>query len=159
MRRECRERFSRHRLRRKPLVSDPGMHRGTCVTNVPWCMSGSQTRGGGENVPGIPGACATLILRIWQKAHWTFFRILDWTCYHWTQLCSAFILKQDILRGVPCLLIDCPCGVCCLGLTNCVLHVTPCFGYLVLNKSWFVSCIFSSLLCICLRLYIYIHIS
>ena len=33
MRRECRERF-------------------------PWCMSGSITRGGGENVPGIPGACA-----------------------------------------------------------------------------------------------------
>ena len=29
------------------------------VTHVPWCMSGSLTRGGGENVPGIPGACAT----------------------------------------------------------------------------------------------------
>ena len=49
--------FSRHRLQRKPLVSDPGMHHGTCVTHVPWCMSGSLTRGGGENVPG---ACATL---------------------------------------------------------------------------------------------------
>ena len=58
MRRECRERFPRHRLRRKPLVSDPGMHHVTCVTHVPWCMSGSLTRGGGENVPGIPGACA-----------------------------------------------------------------------------------------------------
>ena len=41
------------------LVSDPGMHHGTCVTHVPWCMSGSLTCGGGENVPGIPGACAT----------------------------------------------------------------------------------------------------
>ena len=51
--------FPRHRLQRKPLVSDPGMHHGTCVTHVPWCMSGSLTRGGGENVPGIPGACAT----------------------------------------------------------------------------------------------------
>ena len=30
-----------------------------CVTHVPWCMSGSLTRGGGENVPSIPGACAT----------------------------------------------------------------------------------------------------
>ena len=40
-------------------VSDPGMQHGTCVTHVPWCMSGSLTRGGGENVPGIPGACAT----------------------------------------------------------------------------------------------------
>ena len=58
MRRECRERFPSHRLQRKPLVSDPGMHHGTCVTHVPWCMSGSLVRGGGENVPGIPGACA-----------------------------------------------------------------------------------------------------
>ena len=59
MRREYRERFPRHRLQRKPLVSNPGTHHGTCVMHVPWCMSGSLTRGGGENVPGIPGACAT----------------------------------------------------------------------------------------------------
>ena len=59
----------RHRLQRKPLVSDPGMHHGACVAHVPWCMSGSRTRGGGENVPGIPGACAPAILRIWQEAH------------------------------------------------------------------------------------------
>ena len=51
--------FSRHRLQRKPLVSDPGMHHGACATHVPWCMSGSLTRGGGESVPSIPGACAT----------------------------------------------------------------------------------------------------
>ena len=57
------------RLQRKPLVSDPGMHHGTCVTHVPWCMSGSLTRGGGENVPGIPGAWAPAILRILQEAH------------------------------------------------------------------------------------------
>ena len=55
MRRECRERFSRHRPQRKPLLSDPGMHH---VTRVPWCMPGSLTGGGGENVSGIPGACA-----------------------------------------------------------------------------------------------------
>ena len=59
MHRGCRERFPRHRLKSKPLVSDPGMHHGTCVTHVPWCISGSLTRGGGENVPDIPGACAT----------------------------------------------------------------------------------------------------
>ena len=46
--------FPRHRLQRKPLVSDPGMHNGTCVTHAPWCMSGSLTRGGGENVPAFP---------------------------------------------------------------------------------------------------------
>ena len=27
-----------------PRVSDPDMHHGTCVTHVPWCMSGSLTR-------------------------------------------------------------------------------------------------------------------
>ena len=58
MHHECRERFPRHRLKRKPLVSDPGMHHDTCVMNVPWCMSESLTSGGGENFPGIPGACA-----------------------------------------------------------------------------------------------------
>ena len=63
--------FPRRRFQRKPLVSDPGMHHGTCVTHVPWCMSGSRTRGGGENVPGIPGACAPAISRIWQEAHGT----------------------------------------------------------------------------------------
>ena len=69
MRRECRERLPHHRFQRKPLVSDPVMHHGTCVTHVPWCMSGSLTRGDGENVSGIPGACAPAILRIWQEAH------------------------------------------------------------------------------------------
>ena len=59
MRLECRERFPRHRHQRKPLVIDPGMHHGTCVKHVPWCMSGMITRRGGEHVPGIPGACAT----------------------------------------------------------------------------------------------------
>ena len=58
MHRECWKRFPRHRLQIKPLVSDPGMHHGPCMTHVPWCMSGSLNRGGGGNVPGIPGACA-----------------------------------------------------------------------------------------------------
>ena len=56
---ECLERFLGHRLQRKLFVSGPGMHRGTNVTHVPWCLSGSLTRVGGENVPGIRGACAT----------------------------------------------------------------------------------------------------
>ena len=63
--------FPRRRLQRKPLVSDPGMHHGTCVTHVPRCMSGSLTRACGENVPDIPGACAPTVLRIWQEAHET----------------------------------------------------------------------------------------
>ena len=59
MRRECRERFPRHRLQKKPLGSDPGMHTGTCLRHVPWCMPGLLPSRGGKNIPGIPGACAT----------------------------------------------------------------------------------------------------
>ena len=38
LRRECRERFPRHRV-----SSDPAIHHGTRVTNTPWCMPGSLT--------------------------------------------------------------------------------------------------------------------
>ena len=62
--------FSLTRLQRKPLVSDPGMHHGTCVTHVPWCMSGSLTRGGGENVPSIPGAWASRNLAYLVRGPW-----------------------------------------------------------------------------------------
>ena len=44
----------RRRIQRKPRVSDPGMNRGTCVTHVPWCMSGLLTRGGGKKFPAFP---------------------------------------------------------------------------------------------------------
>ena len=67
MRRECWERFTRPRLQRKPLISDPGMHRSTCVTHVPWCMSVSLTHGGGE---GIPGACATRNFMYLARGPW-----------------------------------------------------------------------------------------
>ena len=42
--RECQECFLCHRLQRKPLLSGPGMHHGTCVTHVPWCLSEPLTR-------------------------------------------------------------------------------------------------------------------
>ena len=58
------ERFARHLLHRKPLVSDPGMHHGT------WGMSGSLTRSGGRNVLGIPGACATRNFTYLVKGPW-----------------------------------------------------------------------------------------
>ena len=69
MRREYRGRFPRHGLQRKPLVSDPGMHHGTCVAHVPCCMSISLTRGGGKTFPTIPAHAQPAILRIWQEAH------------------------------------------------------------------------------------------
>ena len=45
-------------------VGDTDMHHGTCVTHVLWCSQDRQPAvslevGGGENVPGIPGAYAT----------------------------------------------------------------------------------------------------
>ena len=52
-------------------------------------MSGSLTRGGGKNVPGIPGACVPTILRIWQEAHWD--------CHRF----SANDLAQKVTHKVP----------------------------------------------------------
>ena len=75
---ECQERFTRHRFQWKPVVSDPGMHHGACVTHVPWCMSGSLAGGAGENVHGILGACATrnftyLARDPWKHSLWWYF--------------------------------------------------------------------------------------
>ena len=70
MRRECRERFPRHRLQRKPLISDPGMHHGTCVPHMPCCMSWSLTPSGRENAPGIPGACTTRNFTYLTRGPW-----------------------------------------------------------------------------------------
>ena len=58
--RECLERIPSHRFQRKPIISNPGMHHGTCVAHVPWCMSGSLIRGSGEHVSDIPGATRDL---------------------------------------------------------------------------------------------------
>ena len=58
-----------------PRVNDPGMHHGTCVTHVPWCMPGSLTndflwsRRRGKTFPAFPAHAQTAILRIWQEAH------------------------------------------------------------------------------------------
>ena len=74
MHRECRERFPRHRLQRKPLVSDPVMHHGTCVTHVSCLKSGSLTHSGGENAtPAFPAHVQPTILRICQEAHGMFY--------------------------------------------------------------------------------------
>ena len=56
MRRECRERFSRHWLQRKPLVIDPG-------------MPGSLTAVAGKTFTSFPVHARPAILRMWQEAH------------------------------------------------------------------------------------------
>ena len=100
MRRECGERFPRHRLQRKPLVSDPGIHRGTCVTHVPWCMSRSVTRGGGENVPGIPGTCATRIFTYLARGSWDLISVTTFAMlsYLWAVVCCG----HSCLAGSTC---------------------------------------------------------
>ena len=59
------ERFLRYRLERKLRASDPGTHHGTCVTQVPRCMSGSPTGGAGKTFPAYPAHAQPAILRIW----------------------------------------------------------------------------------------------
>ena len=46
------------------------MHHGTGATHVPWCMSGSLTRCGGKNIPGITGACATYNVTYLVRGKW-----------------------------------------------------------------------------------------
>ena len=70
MRRGSRERFPRHRLQRKPLVRETGIHIGTCVTHVPWCISESLTAVAGKIFPAFPAHVQPAILRIWQEAHY-----------------------------------------------------------------------------------------
>ena len=42
------------RLQRKLLVSDPGMHHGTCITHVPWCMWDRLPAVAGKTFPAFP---------------------------------------------------------------------------------------------------------
>ena len=65
MRRECREPFPRRRLLRKPLVSDPGMHHGTCRD----ACQGRLPAVVGKTIPAFPANAQPAIWRIWQEAH------------------------------------------------------------------------------------------
>ena len=66
-----------------------------CITarawpHVPWCMPGSLTCGGGKNVPGIPGACATR----------NFTYLVRGPCYHYftdtsVTVCLIFFLPKQ----------------------------------------------------------------
>ena len=73
-----RERFHHHRLQRKPLISDPGMHHGTCVTHVPWCMPGPLLAVAGKTFPAFPAHAQPVNLRIWQEDHWTLWNTRQW---------------------------------------------------------------------------------
>ena len=56
-------------------VRDPDMHRGTCMTHVPWCLPGSLTSGflwsrWRGKVPGIPGAFVTRNFTYMLRGPW-----------------------------------------------------------------------------------------
>ena len=97
--------FPRRRFQSKSLVNDSDMHHGTCVTHVPWCMSGSLTRSDGENVPGIPSACAPAILRIWQEAHGEMNAVFSYA-YYIPRLGSEVVYKFYLVRLSVCPSVD-----------------------------------------------------
>ena len=91
---ECLERFPRHSLQRKTLVSDPGMHYDTCVTHVPWCMSGSLTYSRSEDAHCIPSAYTTHNFTYLARGPWSLpmYENSDMT------LTSSFLLYPGKLR-------------------------------------------------------------
>ena len=93
---ECRERFLRHRLQSKPLVSQPGMHHDTHVTDVPWCMPGSLAHCGGKTFPTFPahaqptnvtclakGPCSSLPVESHHLFCYQLPRFKRWTFRQW----------------------------------------------------------------------------
>ena len=84
-----------------PRVSDPDMNHGTWVTHAPWCMprlltSGIFEVGGGENVPGVPGACKTqncTYLVRGQTKHSSY--AIRWI--GWSGVCRPYRLVWDII--------------------------------------------------------------
>ena len=67
------------------------MHHGTCVTHVPWCMSGSLTRGGGETFPAFTVHAQPAILQIWQEARGQCLGLCHLTptrCHPWSTIRS-----------------------------------------------------------------------
>ena len=90
--------FPRRRFQRKLLVSDHGMHHGTCVKHVPWCMSGSLTCGDEGNVPG---ACAPAILLIWQEVDYTIWVSMyvqsdEALCFRYYMLVTRYEFQHNI---------------------------------------------------------------
>ena len=69
----------RGRCHRKPLVKDSDMHHGTCVTHVPWCMSGSLTCGGGKTFPAFSAHAHPQFYASgpWQNTIYPVLRLVD----------------------------------------------------------------------------------
>ena len=141
MGRECWDQFSP-----PPLISDPNMHHGTCVTHVPGCMPGSliscflwsQWRGKrsrhsrcmrnpqfyvSSKRPIQSQAVTTLPTAGSLSIGIVGIHLMK----SWSYFKSVSIIKV-ISRGVSGLATDSPCSVWGRGLTTCLLHDNPLFG-------------------------------
>ena len=79
--RECRDRFPRHRFQRKPLVSDRGMHHGTCDACFPFQWTPSLAfliiilfSGAAFGLPGrlVILRCADSIMNVREELEWRY---------------------------------------------------------------------------------------
>ena len=113
MHRECRERFPRHWLQRKLLVSDPGMHHDTCVTHVPWCKSGSLTRGRGKTFPAFPAHAQPAIFTYLARVPWIY------TTWHGCRTCICNRTNLLIAK--------------CINSTSCLFYLKM-YRYIILHK-------------------------
>ena len=84
-----------------PRASDLDMHQGTCVTHVPWCMSGSLTSGfllnrWRGNVPNIPSTCANRNFTYLVRDPWPKTRHLPRVCLIFisTRSCEFYIFTK-----------------------------------------------------------------
>ena len=120
MRRECREGFPPPPTSKEPVISDHNMHHGTCVTHVPWCMSGSLTRGGGKTFPTFLPHAQTTILRIWQEAHGagTITQVTMWTSAN-----ALFIHSMYRIAGIICFIQSISHELIALFMLCCILIV------------------------------------
>ena len=62
--------------------------------HVPWCMSGSLTRGGKENDPGIPDACATRNFTYLVRGPWVEILI------HAQSLRMVYLYRPEVRAGL-----------------------------------------------------------
>ena len=84
-------------------VSDPSMHHGTCSTHVPWCMSGSLTRGGREMFLAFSSHAQPEVLRMrpWLVMSLCYRRKLTRTRKDYCAI--VFVVgRNHILRRFPC---------------------------------------------------------
>ena len=90
-----------------------------CITaraHGPWCIciSRSLTSGGGENVPGIPGACATRNFTYLARGPWSgpiqtpYMMEVQITCFCVILVCKVIIISWRNFDGrhinIPCVL-------------------------------------------------------